>query len=230
MARAKQPVSIGGITFDALIDEDQPFEADAPAYPVEDGFEVSDSIILKQRTLSMTLYLTNTPVTWRGLHGANPARVQEVIERLKDLYFKKEPVTIITNDETFQNMAITSFTLTKSTDMGTSREIPISFRQIEVVNAKTTTIPDSYGKSGETGENVGAANTTQVPAPRAAGANNKPANGPSAPGGISGGGGGSGGSGGGGGSGGSGGSGSSGGSASKGSVLYGLASGSGLLK
>ena len=44
MARARQPVNINGITFDALIDESQTLEADIPAYPTEAGFEVSDRI------------------------------------------------------------------------------------------------------------------------------------------------------------------------------------------
>jgi hypothetical protein len=68
MARATQPVTVDGIEFDALIDESKTYEADVSTYPVEKGFEVSDTIILKPLTLSMTLYLTNTPVTWRARH------------------------------------------------------------------------------------------------------------------------------------------------------------------
>ena len=46
MARAKQPVSINGIEFDALIDESRTLEATVPEYSVESGFSVSDAIIL----------------------------------------------------------------------------------------------------------------------------------------------------------------------------------------
>ena len=160
MSTVKQPVTIDGISFDALIDESKQYEADVPAYPVERGFEVSDAIILKPFVLSMTLFLTNTPVTWRTLHGSNPARVEDVIKRLETLYFTREPVTVITSERTYRNMAILNFELKKSLETGNSREIPITFREIRVTEAQTMTIPASYGKSGATGANAGTASVT----------------------------------------------------------------------
>ena len=47
MARAKQPVSVDDIEFDALIDSEEGYEADVPEYPTEKGFSVSDTIVLK---------------------------------------------------------------------------------------------------------------------------------------------------------------------------------------
>ena len=41
-----KPVSVAGIEFDALIDEQKTMNATIPAYPVEDGFPISDTIIL----------------------------------------------------------------------------------------------------------------------------------------------------------------------------------------
>ena len=186
MARASQPVSIDGITFDALIEQTDSLEADVPTYPVEEGFEVSDTIVLKPRTIEMTLFLTNTPVTWKARNGSSPSRVQDVLKRLEDLYFKKMPVTVTTSEKTYTNMAIVSIALTKTKENGTSREIPISFQEIRVTEARTTTIPDSYGKSGTTGANAGSASTTNSSTPPAS-------------------------------------------SGSGGSILYGLASGAGLL-
>lgn len=45
MAKAKKPVTINGIPFDALIDEERTYEAESPDYPVESGFVVHDTII-----------------------------------------------------------------------------------------------------------------------------------------------------------------------------------------
>lgn len=72
MARAKQPVSVDDIEFDALIDSEEGYEADVPEYPTEKGFSVSDTIVLKADTLNMTLYVTDTPVTWRERTGSGP--------------------------------------------------------------------------------------------------------------------------------------------------------------
>ena len=160
MGKAPQPVSINGLEFDALIDESRTLEATVPEYSVESGFSVSDSIILSPEKLSMTLFVTNTPVTWYRRHGASPTRVDNVVKQLEELYFAKEPVTIVTSDATYTSMAIESITISKSLEIGYARQIPISFKKIRVTTAKTTTIPDSYGKSGATAASAGTASTS----------------------------------------------------------------------
>lgn len=161
MAKATQPVSINGLEFDALISESRTLEATVPEYSVEDGFSVSDAIILSPEKLEMTLYVTNTPVTWYARHGGDQSRVDSVVKQLEELYYAGEPVTIVTSDATYTNMAIESLTISKSLETGYAREIPISFKKIRVTTAKTTSIPDSYGKSGTTAASAGTASTTQ---------------------------------------------------------------------
>lgn len=160
MARAKRPVSINGLEFDALMGQDQTLTATVPSYAVEDGSTVSDTIILEPESLSMTLFVTNTPVTWVNRFGVSTSRVANVEKRLRELYTKREPVTVITTDETYTNMAIESIGFSKSTEAGYSREIPITFKKIDVTIARTTTIPASYGKSGATGASAGTANSS----------------------------------------------------------------------
>lgn len=104
MARAKQPVSIDGIEFDALIDQSISYEADAPEYPTEKGFSVSDTVILKPEVISMTLFVTDTPVTWRNRFGSGAGRVENVIKRLEKLYFAKKVFTVVTTDAVYDNM------------------------------------------------------------------------------------------------------------------------------
>lgn len=162
MAKAKQPVSIDGIEFDALIDESQDYEAQVPEYPTEKGFSVSDTIVLKPDSLNMTLYVTDTPVTWRARHGSGPGRTEQIVRQLKALYMSKKVVTVVTSDEVYTSMAITNISFTKSADVGYAREIPITLKKIIVTESSTVSIPDSYGKSGSTGASAGTANTTQA--------------------------------------------------------------------
>lgn len=160
MAQPKQPVSINGVEFDALITEDRGLEATVPEYAVEDGFAVSDTIIIGTETLSMTLYITDTPVTWFSRHGSGRGRTESIVKQLEELFYTKEPVTVVTSDRTYTDMAIETISFSKSVETGYAREIPISLRKIRITKARTTTIPDSYGKSGATGESAGTANTT----------------------------------------------------------------------
>ncbi len=160
MMRASQPVSINGIEFDALISEERELTAEVPEYVTETGYTVSDNIVLSPQTLQMTLLLSNTPVSW--MEHAGESHVADIIAQLEELYLSRELVTVITTDKTYQNMAITSLGIRKNTTYGFSREIPISLKEVLQTEVKTTTIPDSYAKSGSTGANAGTAATTSV--------------------------------------------------------------------
>ena len=160
MKAVKRPVSVAGIEFDALMNEEKSFEAEVPGYSVEDGYSVSDTIIRNALTLTMTLAVTDTPVTWRNRFADTQDRVNTVCKQLEELYNKGEPVTVTTSSDTYKNMAIASLTLTKDENGRYYREIPITFKQVRVTTAKKTTIPASYYRSGQTAAPAGTASTS----------------------------------------------------------------------
>ena len=164
MAQEILPVSIDGIEFSALMELSATLTADTPAYATESGYSVSDHTQIRPLELSMIVMLSPTPVTHRIRHGFGQAMVDYARKRLEDLFFSKTPVTVITNDKTYENMAIISIVLSKTSDSGSAMEIPISFQQVNVAESMTVTIPDSYGRSGTTGVNAGMANVTNAAA------------------------------------------------------------------
>ena len=112
-------------------------------------------------------------------------------------------------------MGITSISIKKSHDIGYAREVSISAQKVRITKRKTVKIPSYVLKSGETKANAGTASTSTSSSKSSTGSGN-------------------GGSGGGGGSSSNKGSGSSGSSGSSGakkgqSILYGAASGLGLI-
>lgn len=151
-----QPVSVAGIEFPAMLDETQTFTSDIPEYPVETGFVISDNVTLQPMELPLTLLLSDTPLTWRG----RVRSMSEAESMLKELYFSKTPFTVVTPSGTFESMGITSMQIKRSSENGYNKEVSLSLKQINVTATKTTTIPDSYGKSGATGANAGTANTS----------------------------------------------------------------------
>lgn len=155
-----KPVSVAGIEFDALIDETKTMSATIPAYPVEDGFPVSDTIILDPVTVQMTLYVSNTPVTWLYRHGSSNDRVNRICERIEDLWLNKELVKVVTTDTIYKNMGITNITVKKSREIGYAREISLSMQKVRVTKVRTVIIPSYVLKSGETMANAGAASVS----------------------------------------------------------------------
>lgn len=162
MARKKlKPVSIAGIEFDALIDEQKTMSATIPSYPVEDGFPVSDTIILDPISIQMTLYVTNTPVTWLQRHGSSMDRVNRICDEIENLWLEKKLVKIVTSDAIYTNMGITSITIKKSKELGYAREIQLQAQKVPITKTKATTIPSYVLKSGESNADAGMATTSK---------------------------------------------------------------------
>lgn len=155
-----KPVSIEGIEFDALIDETKTLSATIPVYPVENGFPVSDTIILDPISIQMTLYVSNTPVTWLYRHGTSNNRVKQICEQIEALWFRKELVKIVTTDAIYKDMGITSLTIKKSREIGYAREISLSAQKVRVTEKEIVDIPDYSLKSGSTQANAGVASTS----------------------------------------------------------------------
>lgn len=158
-----QPVIIDGIEFDALISHTENLEAEIPEYPVEEGYSVQDTIILKPKSLELTVHVSNTPVTF--MEHASPGRVQQVANQLMQLYLEHKLVTVTSSKGIFRNMGIESISLPYSVDTRSSLTIPITLKEVRTTGSKIVSIPDSYGKGGESGANAGTANTAPLSAP-----------------------------------------------------------------
>lgn len=167
--RRLKPVSIAGIEFDALLDETKTLAATVPAYPVESGFPVSDTIILDPIRLQMTLYVSNTPVTWLYRHGSSGDRVRRICDRLEELWLSRELVKIVTTDAIYKNMGITSLAIKKSRDLGYAREVALTAQKVWVTGRETARIPDYILKSGETQASAGTASVSGSSARSASG-------------------------------------------------------------
>ena len=158
MPIAKLPSRIGDIKFDAIINRDKTLTAEVPEYPVEDGFPISDAILRKPLELSVTAFISNTPVTWRRQLGDTHNRVSRVTKQLENLWLSGEPQTFISGGRSYKDMAITSLTVPETPEMLNAVEISMTLKQVEVTRSRTT-IPSSYGMSGTTGDSGGSAST-----------------------------------------------------------------------
>lgn len=155
-----KPVAIDGITFDAMLNEQKNFNATIPQYPVESGFPVSDTIILEPLSLQLTLYISNTPVTFLYRHSNSMDRVKKICEQIEKLWLSKKLVKIVTPDTIYTDMGLTSISIKKSKELGYAREISITAVKVRITNTKTASIPDYILKSGKSMANAGKADTT----------------------------------------------------------------------
>ena len=83
---AKQPASLGGFEFDAIIKRSETMTCDVPEYATEEGYSITDNICLKPRELEIEAIITNSPVTWAEQHAASSSRVETMVEELRQLW------------------------------------------------------------------------------------------------------------------------------------------------
>lgn len=158
----KQPVSLNGIEFDAIIDGTQIYSASVPEYPIDAGYSVSDNAALDAATLEMTLYVTATPVTWLHRHGVGEYRIQSICNQITDLYASREFITVVTADKVYSNMVIENLEIKHSPEIGYAREISVTMKQVTVTAASVTLVPAEYLRSGTSMQSVGSASNSAV--------------------------------------------------------------------
>ena len=161
---ATKPASLDGIEFDALLKDEEQYSSTIPDYPVESGYKVHDSVLPDPLTIKTTLYLSNTPVTWKSRLGTSRTRVQDVLEQLRDAFWNREPVTYVTSSKTWKNMCIKSLDIQHDPEYGYARKIDVELKQVEVTATKTGVVPASYARGGASSASAGTASTKSTTA------------------------------------------------------------------
>lgn len=159
-----KPCSVWGIEFDAMIEEQRNYSSSIPSYPVEDGFTVSDTIINEPLTLQLTLYVSNTPVTFLHRHKSSKDRVVKICEQIEKKWSSKQLTKIVTSDAIYKDMGITSISIKKSVEIGYAREIAIAAKKVYKTSRKVSKIPKHILKSGETMAKAGKASVSRTSA------------------------------------------------------------------
>ena len=153
-----------GIEFDAMIEEQRNYSASIPSYPVEDGFNISDTIINEPLVLQLTLYVSNTPVTFLYRHKNTKNRVTKICEQIEKKWLSKQLTKIVTSDAIYKDMGITSISIKKSAEIGYAREISVTARKVYKTSRKVSKIPKHILKAGKSMAKAGKASVSKISA------------------------------------------------------------------
>lgn len=162
------PTKIGQLEVDVLVSSELTYASEVTENPVEDGFPVHDHVICKPLQLSMVVVVSPLPVTWYEKFGVDTGRIDDAIAKLEQIYKDRQPITIITNEKTYEDMVMTECKINKAKEDGKILRIPLEFKQIRKVEVKTADIPEEYtdsltaGKAGTTEEDAGTGATEDI--------------------------------------------------------------------
>jgi hypothetical protein len=150
----KEGYKVGSVELDLILDEDHSKSAQVTENPLQDGRAISDGIFLELQEGSLTGLVTNHSVKLAEERAKQldlqdsetlmaeaenyqlENRAKKAWIDLKAVMDAKQPVTIVTSLEVYDNVAITNISTERNGDSGDALEIKVSFRQILTVALK----------------------------------------------------------------------------------------------
>ena len=148
----KEGYKVGSVELDLILDEDHSKSAQVTENPLQDGRAISDGIFLELQEGSLTGLVTNHSVKLAEERAKQldlqdsetlmaeaknyqlENRAKQAWIDLKAVLDAKQPVTIVTSLEVYDNVAITNISTERNGDSGDALEIKVSFRQILTVS------------------------------------------------------------------------------------------------
>ena len=148
----KEGYKVGSVELDLILDEDHSKSAQVTENPLQDGRAISDGIFLELQECSLTGLVTNHSVKIAEKRAKQlelqdsetlmaeaenyqlENRAKQAWVDLKAVMDAKQPVTIVTSLEVYDNVAITNISTERNGDSGDALEIKVSFRQILTVS------------------------------------------------------------------------------------------------
>ena len=162
------PATIGDLQVDCVVDHTTAFNSSVTEHPIEGGFVIADHIARQAMTLSLTVIITPTPVSYFRQLGSNPDRLGEAIAYFEQLWLNGEPVTVTIPSGIYQDMVMTSCPLPRNVKDGFCYRVALEFKHVVIVSQKTEEIPeqnasgDAVGKAGATGTDAGASSQVSI--------------------------------------------------------------------
>lgn len=147
--------SVGAVVFDLLLSEDAALSADLSERAIQDGSSIADHMQIKMREGSLRGFvsdysLNDTDVTENkksmadlvaAVKGSSydsrfpqrsvrESRSKAAWEQLKELFTKKQLVTIATTLEVYEDVIITELRTMREEDQGDYLEFELTFKQV----------------------------------------------------------------------------------------------------
>lgn len=125
------------LVFDLQLSESHSFDSVVTNHPVENGSPISDHIEKKLRSGSSSFLISNYSLT-QGELETN--RVQDIYDLFKQLWSAKELVTLVTDLEVYENVAITKVSIARQAGVGEAGTFAVSFTEFRIVRLKKVSV------------------------------------------------------------------------------------------
>lgn len=138
------------LSFDSVPQIGVKRRADVSSYAIESGSEVSDHIQIKNDSISISGWITESPVELRGdiisSSGANGTRVKQAIDWLNTTFEARQTISLVTRDAVLENVILTGVSYNYD-DALDAMQFDLSFEKIRLVSSKEVDVIATKTKS-----------------------------------------------------------------------------------
>lgn len=124
--------SLGGLTFTVTISEAEKQTAKMTDYPVEDGVNYSDHVILAPREVTVQV--------GQGVDDAE-SDPRDKLDKLRELMTKREPIELYTGKSYYKSMIITSISTMTDAKTETVLIASVTLREVRIAHTQAAAVP-----------------------------------------------------------------------------------------
>ena len=125
------------LIFDLQLSESHSFDSIVTNHPVEGDSPVSDHIEKQLRSGSSSFFVSNYSLKIGEL---TTNRVQDIYDLFKQLWKAKELVTLVTDLDVYEDVAITKVGISRNVGVGEAGTFEVSFTEFRIVRLKKVSI------------------------------------------------------------------------------------------
>ena len=163
--------SIGGFVIDAFLVEAYNFANRLTNLTVEEGDSISDHVTEEPDTIDIEAFIgqtkfetstgsSDTDLSKVEIPDDPKSRIRQAYHELLRMKRERQPLDVVTGLDTYTNMVITSFNISRDAESGEDLPFSMSFQKIKTVKSEETQISASSRGSGD--QASGIANIGQV--------------------------------------------------------------------
>ena len=143
---------IGTLGLDVVTVESLTLDSTVTESPIESGSMVSDHVINMPQMLRIEAVLSGD--------------TQRKYDEIKQIRAAREPLTVVTGLDVFENMCIESIVINRTSGTGESLPVVIDLREVVIVRGQVSDIPDASPEVADTASstnNAGRQTTNESP-------------------------------------------------------------------
>lgn len=136
--RFDKPYAVGDITLDLILSESHALSSTVSEHPVEGGAIISDHIQQNLRIGKLVGLVSNFSL--RGGGDGKKNRAADAWTLFKNLWARRELVTIVTVLELYENVAVTNISTERSSSTGDALQFDVTFQQVRQPKLQEVTL------------------------------------------------------------------------------------------